>query len=85
MLVATVLSAIYYNFLSTVAPVIEFEARNVSVIESDNSVTVNLVKNGNHSNNIIVCINVARVENSSIIECTYIYNALILICAIVIP
>ena len=65
--------------LSTVASVIEFEARNVSVTESDGSVAVNLVKIGNHSNNITVCINVIRAENSDIIECNF-----ILICAIVI-
>ena len=59
-------------YLSTVAPTIEFEARNVSVIESDGSVTVNLVRTGNHSNNITVCINVIRVENPAIIECTYV-------------
>ena len=33
---------------------------------------VNLVKTGNHSNNITVCINVIRVENSDIIECNYV-------------
>ena len=58
-------------YLSTVAPTIEFEARNVSVIESDGSVTVNLVRTGNHSNNITVCIIVIRVENPAIVECTY--------------
>ena len=36
------------------------------------SVAVNLVKTGNHSNNITVCINVIRVENSDIIECNYV-------------
>ena len=66
----TTQSGVYMNVsLFSVAPTIEFEARNVSVIESDGSVTVNLVRTGNHSNNITVCINVIRVENPAIIEC----------------
>ena len=56
-------------FLPTVAPTIEFEAGNVTASESDSSVTVNLVKTGNHSNNITVCINVIRVMNPAIVEC----------------
>ena len=60
-------------YFSTVAPTvsIQFEARNVSVNESDGSVTVNLVKTGNHSNNITVYITITRIENPGIVKCMY--------------
>ena len=60
--------------LSTVAPTvtIEFEPRNVSVIESDGSVTVNLVKTGYHSDNITVYISITRIDNPGIVKCMYI-------------
>ena len=60
--------------LSTVAPTvtIEFEPRNVSVIESDGSVTVNLVKTGYHSNNITVYIGITRIDNLGTVKCMYI-------------
>ena len=73
-------------FLPTVAPVIEFEAGNVSAGESDGSVTVNLVKTGNHSNNITVCIDVIRDENPAIVECMciclFIHCLYVIVCAV---
>ena len=59
---------------------IEFETRNVSVNESDGSVTVNLVRTGNHSDNITVYITITRIENPGIVKCMCIY-----ICNIVKP
>ena len=47
---------------------IEFETRNVSVNESDGSVTVNLVRTGNHSDNITVYITITRIENPGIVK-----------------
>ena len=49
---------------------IEFETRNVSVNESDGSVTVNLMRTGNHSDNITVYITITRIENPSIVKRT---------------
>ena len=50
---------------------IEFKTENVTVSEGDGSVSVNLVRTGNHSENITVYINVMEVENSAIAVCTY--------------
>ena len=57
-----------------VAPpvIIEFETGNVTANEGDGSVTVNLVRTGDHSGNIIVYIHIMRVENSAIVKCMYI-------------
>ena len=64
-------SFILWHFFTGV--IIEFETENVSVIESDGSVTVNLVRTGNHSNIIIVCINITRVvENATNTQRTYV-------------
>ena len=56
--------------------IIEFETGNVTVNEGDGSVTVNLVRNGNHSESIMVYINIMGVENSAIAERMYMYNVL---------
>ena len=78
--------------LSTVAPTvtIEFEPGNVSVIESDGSVTVNLVKTGYHSNNITVYISITRIDNPGIVKCMYIcmlyiYCCIELLCVWLLP
>ena len=52
---------------------IEFETENITVSEGNGSVTVNLVRTGNHSENITVYISIMEVENSAIAECTYVY------------
>ena len=68
----------YYIYLSnifiSVAPTvtIEFETGNVTASEGDGSVTVNLVRTGNHSESITVYISIMRVENSAIAERMYI-------------
>ena len=58
----------------SIAPAItiEFEAENVTAIEGDGSVTVNLVGTGNHSENIIVYISVMGVVNSAIAKCMFV-------------
>ena len=70
--------------LSAVAPTvtIEFEPRNVSVIESDGSVTVNLVKTGYHSNNITVYISITRIDNPGVIKCMYICMLYTVLCSV---
>ena len=57
-------------YLLIVAPTtsIGFEAGNVSVNESDGYVTVNLVKTGNHSNNITVYISIMRINDSAVTQ-----------------
>ena len=53
---------------------------NISVNESDGSVIVNLIRTGNHSDNITVCIDVTTVVDPAIaqrmyklcIACTYV-------------
>ena len=61
-----------------VAPpvIIEFETGNVTANEGDGSVTVNLVRTGNHSGDIIVYIHIMRVENSAIVKCMYVHTTL---------
>ena len=49
---------------------IEFETGNVTANESDGSVTVNLLRMGNHSESITVYISITGVENSAIAERT---------------
>ena len=51
---------------------IQFETGNVTVSEGDGSVTVNLVRTGNHSESITVYISIMGVENSAIAERMYI-------------
>ena len=67
-----VISTLISSPLSTVAPTvaIEFEPRNITVIESDGSVTVNLVKTGSHSDNITVYISITRIDNAAVVKCT---------------
>ena len=59
----------------SIAPAItiEFEAENVMAIEDDSSVTVNLVRTGNHSENITVYISVVGVMNPAIAKCMFVY------------
>ena len=52
---------------------IEFEVGNVTVSEGDGSVTVNLVRTGNYSENSTVYISVMGIENSTIAECMYVH------------
>ena len=55
-------------YLFTVAPTVtvEFEAGNVTVNEGDGSVTVNLLRTGNHSESISAYISIMRIANSAI-------------------
>ena len=59
--------------MSVVSPTvfIEFETTNVSVSENDGFATVNLVRTGNHTNDITVYISVTRIEDPAIVQCTY--------------
>ena len=52
---------------------IEFETGNVTVSEGDGSVTINLVRTGEHSESITVYISIMGVENSAIAERMYVY------------
>ena len=63
----------------SVAPTvtIEFETGNVTASEGDGSVTVNLVRTGNHSESITIYISIMRIENSAIAERMYTYVQLI--------
>ena len=56
--------------------IMEFETGNVTVNEGNGSVTVNLLRTGNHSESITVYISIMGVENSAITERTCVYNIL---------
>ena len=47
---------------------IEFQVPSISVNKSDGSVIVNLIRTGNHSDNITVCIAVTMVVDPNIIQ-----------------
>ena len=49
---------------------VEFALPNVTVDESDGSVTVELLRTGNNSDSFNVCINVTMIPESAIAECT---------------
>ena len=91
MCVATFIIINAYKFLQekvvVVCPVIlpvvtiEFETASVTVNESDGSVTVNLVRRtGTLSDNITVCINITMIVDPAIIQRTYVYNNVQIIC-----
>ena len=69
----------------SVAPTvtIEFETGNVTASEGDGSVTVNLVRTGNHSESITMYISIMRIENSAIAERMYTYVQLIYVICLV--
>ena len=50
---------------------IEFQIPSVSVNESDGSVIVELVRTGNHTDNITVCINVTMIVDPAIVQRMY--------------
>ena len=64
---------LFYSMYVASTVTIGFETGNVTANEGDGSVTVNLVKTGDHSDNITVYINVMRVENSAIVKCMYMH------------
>ena len=53
---------------------IQFEIGSVTVNESDGSVTINLVRMGNPTDNISVCISVMMIVDPAIIQRMYVYN-----------
>ena len=73
------LFCLFYSVYVASTVTIGFETSNVTANEGDGSVTVNLVKTGDHSDNITVYINVMRVENSAIVKCMYMHNFIIII------
>ena len=58
---------------ATVVPMVsvEFQIPSVSVNESDGSVIVELVRTGNHTDNITVCINVTIIVDPAIVQRMY--------------
>ena len=53
---------------------IQFDIGNSTVNESDGSVTINLVRMGNHSDNISVCICIIMILDPAIVQCMYAQN-----------
>ena len=49
---------------------IQFDIGSNTVNESDGSVTINLVRMGNHSDNISVCIGIVMIMDPAIVQCT---------------
>ena len=50
---------------------VEFQIQSTSVNEMDGSVIVDLIRTGNHSDNITVCIDIAMTVNPAIIQRMY--------------
>ena len=69
----SIILMIEFFFLATPVPMIssiEFQIPSISVNESDGSVIVNLIRTGNLSDNITVCIDVTMVVDPDIIQRT---------------
>ena len=56
------------SFTAPMMVTIEFKPPSVTVNESDGSVTVNLLRTGNNSDNFTVCINVTMIVDPAIAQ-----------------
>ena len=65
-----------FQLTATVVPMvtIQFDIDTSTVNESDGSITINLVRMGNHSDNITVCIGIVMIVDPAIVQCTYVHN-----------
>ena len=57
---------------------IQFDIGSNTVNESDGSVTINLVRMGNHSDNITVCIGIVMIMDPAIVQCMIIVQYIIM-------
>ena len=48
---------------------IQFDIGTSTVNESDGSVTINLVRMGNHTDNITVCIGIIMIVDPAVVQC----------------
>ena len=48
---------------------LQFDIGTSTVNESDGSVTINLVRMGNHADNITVCIGIVMIVDPAIVQC----------------
>ena len=65
-----------FQLTATVVPMvtIQFDIGTSTVNESDGSITINLVRMGNHTDNITVCIGIMMIVDPAIVQCTYVHN-----------